>query len=65
MKVYKLKPLNITNKKKNEGGYNYLVLFEKSHLSICTWPISGTATFDYFSYDHYIYNIIISNKKIN
>ena len=64
-KIYNLKPLNITSKKKDEKGFNFLVQFNKSYLAVCTWPDLGKATFDYFNYDRFVYDIQVNNKKIN
>ena len=65
MKVYHLKPLNLTSKKKNDGGYVFMVLFEKSYLALSTWPSLEKATVDYFNNDTFVYDIAVSKKKIN
>ena len=64
-KIYNLKPLNITTRNKASKGFNYIVLFEKSFLSISTWPESGKAIIDYFNHDTFKYDIQVNNKKIN
>ena len=64
-KMYNLKPLNITSKKKDQKGFNFVVMFEKSNLIISTWPDTGKATVDYFSIDRFKYDINVNNKKIN